>query len=74
MLNYTEQHRLAGQAVQKCRSGESISDEELAAGISVLKKVVPALHAMGDCYYLAFAELNQRLITLEGFQESRKRR
>lgn len=63
---------LAGKAVQKCRNGEPISDEEIEAGIAVLKEVIPALHAMGDCYYLAFADLNQRLYALEGFQQSRK--
>lgn len=71
-MNITKRQRLAGNAVQKCRNGDSISDDELNAGISVLKELIPALHAMGDCYYLAFADLNQRLYVLEGFKQSRK--
>ena len=73
MANITERQRLAGNAIKKCRNGDPISDEELAAGIAVLNEVIPALHAMGDCYYLAFADLNQRLYVLEGFQQSRKK-
>lgn len=65
---------LAGEAVRKCRSGDSISDEELAAGIRVLTKIIPPLLAMGDCYYLVFSDLNSKLSQLEGFQNSRRRK
>jgi hypothetical protein len=70
----TENQRLAGNAVQKCRNGEPLSDEEIAAGISVLQGVIPALLAMGDCYMLAYSDLNRRLSELESFQAARKRR
>ena len=71
-MTMTDRQRMAGKAIQKCRNGDPISDEELVAGIAVLKQVIPALLAMGDCYYLAFADLNQRLCSLEGFQKSRR--
>ena len=67
-----ERIKLAGVAVQKCASGDPISDEEIDAGIAVLNQVIPALHAMGECYYLAYADLNRRLSTLEGFRQARK--
>jgi len=70
----TKRQKLAGQAIQKCRNGQSITDAELKAGISVLEEVVPALLAMGDSYYLAQASLQCRLTQLESFQQARKQK
>ena len=66
-------YTLAGSAIRKCRNGDSISDEELSAGIKVLQQVVPALQAMGEAYYLAYSNLAQKLVMLEDFKEARKR-
>lgn len=67
-----EEQQLAGKAVQKCRSGQSISDEEIDAGIKVLNQVIPALVAMGQCYYLVYSDLNRRRTMLDDFKRSRK--
>ena len=73
-MDRTTKYQLAGEAVKKCRSGEHISDEELKAGIEVLNDVIPALRAMGDCYYLASSNLRQRLSVLESFASARRRK
>lgn len=66
--------KLAGVAVQKCVSGDPISDEEIAAGIGVLEVVIEALQEMGSHYYLAISDLNSRLSALKGFQRARQER
>lgn len=73
LLPITEKHRLAGQAIQKTRNGDSITDQELDAGIAVLRQIIPPLLAMGESYMLVFSDLNVRLSQLESFKMSRKR-
>ena len=69
-----DRYERAGQAIQKCSSGEPITDEELYSGVVVLRnEVLPALRAMGDCYYLAYSDLNAKLELLIDFHEARKR-
>lgn len=63
---------LGASAVKKCRDGDYISDEELAAGIELLDIVIPALVQMGEVYYLVYSDLHRRREQLKDFQGARK--
>ena len=63
--------RMAGEAVKRLRSGESITNGELNAGIEVLSVVTSALCKMGPQYQLAHADLISKMWQLESFRESR---
>jgi hypothetical protein len=65
--------QLAAIALAKLKSGDSISDEELAAAIKVLRNLIPVLTLFGPTYQLFVADLNRNLSSFEGFQTSRKR-
>jgi hypothetical protein len=70
--NQTEE-QLAAIALAKLKSGDSISDEELAAAIKVLKNIIPVLNLFGPTYQLFVSDLNRNLASFEGFKISRKR-
>jgi hypothetical protein len=64
---------LAATAVHKRSSGEPITNEEIQAGITVLRQVVSLLALLGDRYGLMTSDLNRILLDFEDFKESRKR-
>lgn len=59
-------------AISKLRNGQSISDEELDAGISVLNEIVPFLLALGERYILFYTSMQRDLSQLESFRDARK--
>ena len=68
----SETRELAGQAVKKLRSGATLSDEELRAGIEVLSVVVPCLRELGLMYHLPYSALSRALDELKGFRDARR--
>ena len=69
----TKNHRLAGEAIRKLKTGDPISDDELAAGIAALSEcLIPALSAMGSRYDIVTADLRRQLTTLEGMKSARR--
>jgi hypothetical protein len=67
------EEQLAAIAISKHKTGDSISDEELDAGISVLKKTISAVRLFGQSYQLFVADMIRILHSFEGFAESRRR-
>jgi hypothetical protein len=55
----------------KWKSGDAISDEELARGIAGLEEVLPFLQALGDRFFFAYWELMNFGKALIGFREAR---
>lgn len=73
-MKITKQQRLAAAAIKKSLAGIIIDNEELTAGLAVLRKIVPALYAFGERYHLAATDLNMRLSDFEYISHSRKRK
>ena len=69
-----DNNQTASDVLAKLRSGESISDKELANAIDTIEPVANFLRAAGDMFHLSWRYLNESLLQLKDFREARKRR
>lgn len=70
---HQSQEQLASIALMKIKTGDSITDDELKAGINVLNKTIPVISLFGPEYHLFVSDMNRILSSFEGFAVSRKR-
>jgi hypothetical protein len=67
-----QEHLMTSTVLNKLRSGESISDKELATAIEQLEPIVDFLQACGDIFFLPAKFLFGKLEQLKHFREARK--
>lgn len=74
LMTTHEQNILAARAVRKCRSGQSITNGEIDAALTVLPVLIHALSLMGDVYHLVKVDLHNKYYMLEGFKNERNKK
>lgn len=63
----------ARSALNKLRTVEPFTDNELRFGIDVIKNILEVLDTSDHRFYLVQAELHRNLLELERIQENRNR-
>ena len=68
------ENKILVDTIDKLRTVSPITDEELKVSIKVLKPMVEILYKLGQRYVLVASDLREVHDTLEGSQESRRRK